>query len=337
MRLGIIGSGALACLFAGRLAELAEVVMIGAWQAQLRTLQADGLHILQADGHTTQRRFQVTDDPHQVTQVDAALILVKSYQTPVAVARTEAILADYGPAVTFQNGLGNLEQLAEALGARRVTLGVTSQGATLVRPGVIREAGAGPTYLAQPAALAQRLGGVVTYLRAAGFELHLVADAASLVWGKLAVNAGINALTALLRVPNGFLITHPLAQRIMAAAALEAQAVAAAQGIDLPYAGRHSAAAEAAQVAQATASNYSSMLQDCLRGARTEIDAINGAVVTAGRRYHVPTPVNAHLWHWLRQLEAGQPITNWELPLQDQVVDVQALVATAAALSQEPL
>ncbi len=336
MRVGIIGSGALACLFAGRLAELAEVVMVGSWREQLHALQT-GLSVLHSDGHITRRRFQVTDDPHQAGRVDVALILVKSYQTPIAVARTTAILADFGPAVTFQNGMGNLELLAEALGDKRATLGVTSQGATVVRPGVIREAGAGPTYLAQPPVLAQRLGGVVAYLRAAGFELHLVADATSLMWGKLAVNAGINALTALLRVPNGFLIAHPLARQIMEAAALETEAVAAAQGIRLPYAAQHSAAVEAARVVQATASNYSSMLQDHLRGAPTEIDAINGAIAAAGRRSAVPTPVNTCLWRWMKQVEAGQPITTWELPLQGQMIDVQTLIATAPPLISQEL
>jgi 2-dehydropantoate 2-reductase len=131
-------------------------------------------------------------------------------------------------------------------------------------------------------------------LRSAGFDSHAVdaAQGAALAWGKLAVNAGINALSAILNVPNGELLARPEALRLMEQAANEVAAVARAKGIALPFA---DAAAEARRVAAATASNLSSMLQDVLRGAPTEVEAINGAVVREGVRAGVPTPVNEEL------------------------------------------
>jgi 2-dehydropantoate 2-reductase len=171
-------------------------------------------------------------------------------------------------------------------------LGVTTQGATLAGPGCVRSGGAGPTHVAGPSWVAQVLAD-------AGMEAHAVAPAEiqPLAWGKLAVNCAINPLTALLRVPNGELLEQASTCRLMDQAAGECAAVAAAKGIELPY---PDAAAKAREVARLTASNRSSMLQDVLRGAPTEVDAINGAVVAAGRETGVASPVNEVLWHLVR-------------------------------------
>jgi 2-dehydropantoate 2-reductase len=130
-------------------------------------------------------------------------------------------------------------------------------------------------------------------------------DVDSLVWGKLVVNAGINALSALLRLPNGALAELPTARDLMAAVVSEAAAVAVARGVQLPYA---DPVVHVAGVARATAANRSSSLQDILRGAPTEIAAINGAVAREGQRHGVPTPLNALLAALVAALEesAGQ-------------------------------
>jgi len=61
-------------------------------------------------------------------------------------------------------------------------------------------------------------------------------------------------------------------------------------------------------VARATAANRSSMLQDVLRGAPTEIGVINGAIVREGERVGVPTPVNQMLTDLVRAIEAGYSV-----------------------------
>lgn len=123
-----------------------------------------------------------------------------------------------------------------------------------------------------------------------------------LVWGKLAINAGINPLTALLEVPNGELIRRPEARSLMGEAALEVANVAEARGIRLPYA---NPVEQMEQVAQRTAENDSSMLQDIRRGAPTEINAISGAVVREGQRPGVSAPVNRLLWKLVQAKVGG--------------------------------
>ena len=127
----------------------------------------------------------------------------------------------------------------------------------------------------------------------------------SLIWGKLVINVGINALTALLRFTNGQLNDHAETRELVKLAVAEAVQVAAASDVRLPY---DNAVEKVLAVAAATAANRSSMLQDILRGRATEIDAINGALVREGVRLGVPTPVNATLTLLIKALEKQQGI-----------------------------
>jgi 2-dehydropantoate 2-reductase len=158
--------------------------------------------------------------------------------------------------------------------------------------------------LSQPAAskllntLAADLG--IALFERAGLDVDIVDEVSGLVWDKLAVNAAVNPLTALLRVPNGALVESEWARRLMGQAAQEVAAVTAAQQITLRF---PDAAGRVEQAARLTASNHSSMLQDVLRHAETEIEAICGAVVRAGETWGVPTPVNRLFYELIKALE----------------------------------
>ncbi len=295
-RLLIAGTGAMACLFGARLASHADVILLGSWPEGLRTLARDGIRF-DADGSSTRTRVRVTSDPDECRDVSMALVLVKSWQTERAAAQLKACLAKDGIALTLQNGLGNLEILQEAIGAERVALGVTTVGATLLGPAHVRLGGLGPTYLAQH----PRLEPLADLLQKADFEVRLADDLERLVWGKLAVNAGINPLTALQGMENGGVLEHAEARALATAAAQEVAAVAAARGIEMPF---QDAGEETLAVAKRTAHNRSSMYQDVLRGAPTEVDAICGAIVREGEKQGVPTRVNWTLWQMVRVLAA---------------------------------
>jgi 2-dehydropantoate 2-reductase len=264
-------------------------------------LQRGGIR-LEAGGLESTHAVRVSSDPVACRGARFALVLVKSWQTQRTAGMLAECLADDGVALTLQNGLGNLEVLRAALGSERAALGVTTMGATLIGPGAVRLGGSGPTYVAEHPRLEAHLG----RLRQAGFAVEVEEDLAAVQWGKLAVNAGINPLTALLRVANGALVEDDHARAILGEAAREAASVATALGVRLPY---RDAGAQAEEVARRTAANRSSMLQDILRGAPTEIDAINGAVAEAGERLRVPTVVNRTLWRLVRAAAAaGQEV-----------------------------
>ncbi len=310
--IAIWGVGALGSLFAGYLSTVAQVTMVGHWQEQIEAVQRDGLTIRHADGNASHFFPAITDNPASLPPIDLALVLVKSHQTAGIAPVIARVLSPGGVVITLQNGVGNLDALAQAVGVERATQGITAQGANIIGLGAVRHAGAGLTHIAVLPERAELIETGIALLNQAGFETHATssAESQSLVWGKLAANAGINPLTALLELPNGELLTEPKRKHFMIAAAREAEAVAAAQDIRLPY---PDVAAQVQEVARVTGENISSMLQDMRRRVPTEIDAICGAVVRYGERFDVPTPVNAILFNLIRTKESGQAIASEEV------------------------
>jgi len=304
MRLAIVGSGALGSLFAAHLSKQTDLVMLGHWPDQINKLRSSGLTMIHPGGQRTFHTFEVTDNPSAIKPVNIALVLVKAYQTGRAARDISQFIADSGLVVTLQNGLGNRELLANILGPSRVTQGVTALGATMVEPGLVQFAGYGPTHLAQSPEASQWVEQLAEMMNESEQQAAVTGNLAGLVWGKLAINAGINPLTSLLRVPNSFLVSNSQARNLMCAAAEETAAVARALNIELPY---QDASQRAIEVAQATAENRSSMLQDIQRGSQTEIEAINGAVVRYGRSAGVFTPVNDEFLRLVRVLPNHDP------------------------------
>lgn len=290
----LIGTGALASLFGARLAAAGvQVTLLGAWPDGLAALREHGVRLVEADGVERAYSVRAAADPAECRGIPHALVLVKAWQTSRAAQQLAACLPAGGLALTLQNGWGNRETLEQALGPERVALGITTLGATLLAPGVVRAGGQGPVTLGSH----PRIQPLAELLKAAGFDVRMAEDVAGLAWGKLVINAAINPLTALLRVPNGELLERPDARELMGLAAGEAAAVGLAQGLCLPF---DDPVAAAKDVARRTAANHSSMYQDVQRGRPTEIDAICGAVVQAGERLGVPTPVNQTLWLLVR-------------------------------------
>lgn len=295
----IVGTGAMASLFASRLSAAGvAVTMLGTWPAGLEALKQQGVTLVEADGRQHTYPVQVTNDPVACAGTQLALVMVKSWQTQRAANQLAVCLAPDGVALTLQNGLGNRETLAQALGSQRVALGVTTIGANLAGPGCVRLAGDGVITLgAHP-----RLSPLTDLLRRAGFIVENDPDPNALLWGKLIINAAINPLTALLDISNGELLKRPSARELAATIARESASVAVAQGVRLPY---PDPVVATETIARRTASNRSSMLQDVKRGSPTEIDAICGAIVQAGKQTGVPTPVNRTLWQLIQGLNAS--------------------------------
>ncbi len=295
----IAGTGALATLFAARLsASGCRVTMLGSWREALAALNARGA-CLQGVGAFPVR---AVTEAAECRGARYALVLVKAWQTGRTARALAECLAPDGVAVTLQNGLGNREQLVAALGELRVVLGVTTLGATLLGPGEVCLGGEGMISLEDHPALPP----LVAMLRRAGFMVESVPDAQPLLWRKLVINAAINPLTALLRVPNGALLESPAARELMGALAEETATVARALSHLLSE--DASPVTWVEEVARRTAQNYSSMLQDVLRGAPTEIDAICGAIARQGAALGIPTPFNTTMWHLVRALGETQAI-----------------------------
>ena len=304
MKIAVIGAGAMGCLFGAYLAKAGEAVtLVDIWQEHVESIRSQGLLLSEETGDEVVR-LDVVQGTGGMAAVDLVILFVKSAATQAAATDAAALLRPGGRVLTLQNGLGNAEVIAQVVGAESVLAGTTAQGATLLGPGRIRHGGRGETHIG-------RLSGdndafcaqVAAMLSKAGLSTVVEPDVRSLVWGKLVINTGINALTALLRIPNGQLADQAETRQLLALAVEEAVLVARAAGVQLPY---EDPVEKVLAVAVATGQNQSSMLQDVLRGSPTEIAVINGAIVREGERLGVATPVNRTLTLLVQALEKNQ-------------------------------
>ncbi|MGB3716326.1 MAG: ketopantoate reductase family protein [Candidatus Promineifilaceae bacterium] len=299
----VIGTGAMGSLFAAQLSSNAAVTIVGSWKNQLSAIEESGLFLTDLEGNQTNHALAVGEYDSVEGPYQYAIILVKGWQTVRAAETVREILAPDGLAVTLQNGLGHFEILAALVGESHSAIGVTSEGAMIVGPGRTQHTGIGITHLGTSPATEKRLEKMARLLQRSGFETRLTADLDGLVWGKLAINSGINPLTALLQVRNGFLSTDVIARSLMCQAAEETAAVAKVQGIRLPYV---NASEMIIDVAEATAANRSSMAQDIARGAPTEIESINGKVVHIAAEHGLEVTVNRVLYQLVKsQIATG--------------------------------
>lgn len=305
MEIVIIGAGAMGGLLATLLAPLVPISLLTTNAKHAEAVNQDGLVLTGPDGRVRRTAARALTDPGQYgRRADLIIVCTKARSTPEASEVARRMLAEDGLVLTLQNGLGNLEQIEAAVGPSRAAAGITAQAATLLGPGQVRHAGSGPTVLAAGPGQAEKIAAIAVLFNQAGIPTTVSEDGQALLWSKLIVNVGINALTAVLRVPNGTLAEVPQCEAIMAQAVAEAAAVARAMGIAFPD---ENPLERVRQVCQATSANHSSMLQDILKGRPSEIDVINGAVVRKGLEYGVPTPVNQLLTELIKALEASAP------------------------------
>jgi len=301
MKTVIIGAGAMGSLFGGLLTEAgADVWLLDIWQEHVDTLQRDGLSI-EREGQTRRIPINAAIDLPKDTKADLVIIFVKSMHTRIAADTAAAILADHGVVLTLQNGMGNAEILTEIVGAQHVLAGTTAHGATLLSPGCIRHAGVGATNIGMWGEGDPHSGGrVADFFSRANIPTDLEPDIRPVIWNKLLVNIGINAITALTSIKNGQILDLPQTRALSAAAITEAAALARAQSIQIA----DDIVERTAAIARSTASNRSSMGQDIDARRPTEINAINGFVVREAERLGIDVPVNRVLTTLIETLQA---------------------------------
>jgi len=284
----IAGPGAMGCLFAARLKKAGhEVTLLDYRPERASKINEQGIRVEGVTGEYNIHVHVTTEDIMEYP--DLVLVCVKAHQTQKAAEKIKALLGQEIRVLTLQNGVGNVEILSEVFGTEKVLGGTTAEGATLLDPGHIRHAGQGDTIIGPEGKSNGPVARIVSAFTSAGFNSRSVKNVNDLIWGKLIINVGINALTAITRLKNGRLAEINGTKAVMEKAVQEAVAVANAKNIDLPYPDPQERVRE---VCRATAGNIASMLQDVLQKRITEVGFINGAIVREGEALGIHTPVN---------------------------------------------
>jgi 2-dehydropantoate 2-reductase len=301
MKIVIMGAGAMGSLFGGQLSHSEEVWLVDIRQEQVDAIRSAGVTI-EEQGEEKTAHVKATSDVTSIGKADLVIFFVKTYHTEKAASDASILQKEETVFLTLQNGLGNEEAICKRVDSRKVILGVTNHGATFLGPGRIRHAGWGKTYIGElDGKVTPRVAQFAQVFTRAGIETEVSSNIQGVVWNKLFINVGINAVAALTGLKNGRLLDHPETLRLMEALVIEAVAVARKKGI--PIEGNPIEKVKA--VAEATGENRCSMGQDIDSRRKTEIDAINGAVVKEAERLGISVPYNQMITDLIKVLEKG--------------------------------
>jgi len=330
LKVDIIGAGALGLLFGGKLA--AGGVRVRFWtrtteQAQL--LAEEGVRIEEPNSgllsiapsmilaHSANDIVGGTLKIHEEDRPD--WIFVTTKQRSVDNDLLEFIGRIAGPKtgiVCFQNGIGHIEMFRSAFKDRSIYVAITTEGAKRKDASYVIRAGAGSTQIGIPQASGfllykdesqdkkkEQADGedLLKMFESAGFDVFLSKDIDREIYRKLLINAVINPLTAIWRIPNGELLDTELRVAMLRQLCEEGMRIYEAHQISIPS----NMYEQIISVCQSTAGNISSMLSDVLKGAPTEIDSINGRLIEMAQAAGVAAPGHEILWNLIRGLKAA--------------------------------
>jgi 2-dehydropantoate 2-reductase len=300
MKTVIMGAGAMGSLFGGVLTRVGEEVwLVGNTAEHINTICSSGL-TFEEKGKLQIIPMNATADVASVEKADLVIFFVKTYDTERAVSDALILEREDTVFLTLQNGLGNEEVMCKKIDRKKVMLGITGHGATLLRPGHVRHAGWGKTLIGElDHRITDRATRIAQMFCKAGIETEASPNIHDQVWGKLVVNAGINALTALTGFKNGQLLDYPETARLMERLVFEAAEVARRKGVHI----EEDPIERVRKAIEATRENRSSMGQDFDHRRKTEIDAINGAVVREAQSLGIPVPFNQAVTDLVKAIE----------------------------------
>ena len=307
MKIVIVGPGAMGCLFAASLSKgKEEIWLLDKNKERAENIKQQGISVEGLSGNF-QIKVKTTADTKEIGKSDLIILCVKSFDTKQALLNAKPIIAENTKILTLQNGIGNIEIIAEIAGEENVIAGTTNEGSTLMDTGSIKHAGRGTTTIGMMNGKTPvEMRSIREIFNKAGFETKMSRDIKGLLWSKLIINVGINALTAITRLNNGRLTEFEGTRKALREAVTEAVKVSKRKRIKLLY---DDPLAKVESVCEATAGNVSSMLQDILRKKRTEIDFINGVIVRLGQELGIPVPVNSVLVDLVKTIESSYDLT----------------------------
>jgi 2-dehydropantoate 2-reductase len=303
MKVMILGAGAMGSLFGGMLKQAGnDVLLVDVWKEHVEAIKANGL--IMEKGEVRQVVSIPAALPAEVRMApDLIVIFTKSFHTQTAFESVKHAITDSTHVLTLQNGVGHVDIIARFVGLERIIHGVTTYPCDLAGPGHIRTPGEGAIkFMTVNGNPGKMLDAVNTMFREAKMNSTIVPDIERAIWEKLAFNAAMNALCAVLRVTVGQLGSTSHGRDMAAAIVDEVVGVAQAKGI---RADKTTISDTLAMAFREHKAHMPSMLQDVLHKKKTEIDFINGAAVTTGRAIGLDLPVNETVYRLIKVLESS--------------------------------
>jgi 2-dehydropantoate 2-reductase len=306
MKIGIIGIGSIGGLIAGLIASKDEHELILYTNSNIQKLEliTNGLTINIPETNKKiiidQEKFTINSNDDEINSkwkksCDLILICTKSFSTLNASKIAKNLISKNGSCISIQNGIGNENIISSILGFEPVLGGIITHGANKKDSTTINWAGQGEIIIGKMPLTKisnEVIDEITELLNDVGLNASNVQDIRLNLWSKLAINAAVNPLAAICGVKNGELL-NPQLFECASSAMFEVLNVARGIGIEVPN--NFEMLDTLTQILNSTKENKCSMLQDIMKGKKTEIDSICGEVIRKAEELGIQTPINSTL------------------------------------------
>ena len=303
MRIAVMGAGSVGGYLGGMLSRGGHDVSLIARGAHLAAIRERGLRVVR-DSEEFTVPCAATDNPADVGPVELALLTVKTYQNSAAVPGMAPMVGPDTTVLCLQNGVDSYQTPAEAFGDGRVMAGAVYIEAGRDGPGVARQAGdVVRVVFGEPdGSVSERGRAIAGAFNASGIPAELTDDIRTGLWSKFLFIATMAGVTAMARQTLAELMPRPEWREVVVGCLREVEAAGRANGVNFPP-DIHQATL--AYIEDNLADLQASMHTDVMAGRPLELEALNGAVVRAGRLSGVLTPINDVIYAMLKPLVDG--------------------------------
>ena len=325
VRVGFIGAGSIGSLFGGYLADIKSdiysiEVIFFCMKNHANVIKKKGLKVYRDQKVNVIKNIRAFENEESIEDIlvkdmsfefDFIFLTTKTYDIKTAILQYNKIIKASNYLVILQNGIGNEDIVVEYCNRANIIRAVTTNGALLEKPGHLIHTGQGITKIGFPFLMELNLEEreldqaksflmlLRDILNLANLETIIVEDIIKECWEKALVNIGINAIGALTRLTNGELLKIEELRYFIEQAINEAMKVAEMKNIILS---KKDYVSITYGVLKKTANNKNSMLQDVLNRRTTEIDFLNGRILSYAENLGIKVPINELLTYLIRGL-----------------------------------
>ena len=294
MNIAVMGAGSVGGYLGAKLALAGNQVTLIARGAHLEAISRSGLRLITGDQDAILRpgtEINATGQTADVGQVELALLTVKTYQNAEAVAAMAPLIGPETAVLCLQNGIDSYQEAAGALGEAHLLPGAVYLEASVSEPGVVRQSGdvVRVVFGELDGSDSSRCRGIRSTFQNAGIDTEFTQDIKNALWSKFIFIATMAGVTSVSRRIMAQLMPEAHWREVVIGCLREIEAVGRASGVDLDP----NIVGQTIEYIDGSLEALSaSMHADLLAGRPLELEALNGAVVRAGRASGVTTPVN---------------------------------------------
>lgn len=306
MKIVILGAGALGSVLGCKLAKAGNnVTMVDVVPELIETVQKQHGFMYDSPDWCGLVPVKVCCYDALETDMDLVILLTKSYHSYSALNSVQPFLSPDTYVMTLQNGLGNVERVAEYVPMDHILVGTTLGESNLVGYGHIHTSGSAPTVMMSADGIMRDIvKKVCDVFNEAGIETTLGEDIMASIWEKVAFNCATNTMASVCRLCDKYTLGTEETRELAFNIARDTCKVANAAGIN----------ANADNVIHKLSTSYKirgdhfpSMAQDVFSRRRTEIDSINGAVYKKARELGIEVPYVETMYRLVRCIESNYP------------------------------